>query len=61
MFLSKPFQIFDPKYETDFRFPRLFPSYKLALQNYPQIFLFLQPEKNLEYIYLTYIQERGYF
>ena len=47
MFLFKPFQILAPNTKL---ISEIFPSYKLALQNYPQIVMFLQPEKNLEYI-----------
>ena len=57
MFLSKPFQILNPKseiYFQDISFTWI-GSTKLSTD-----LLVLQPEKNLEYIYRTYIQERGF-
>ena len=35
----------------------MFPLHKLALQNYPQIFLFKELDMSLGYIHLTYIKE----
>ena len=55
MILSKSFQILDPKYEIDFLdiFFTSIGSTKLSAD-----FLLLQPEKNLDYIYVWHIYRK---